>query len=284
MELLKVLSIKEHYNVCVHHIGWKSHSDATAPFEEQLREHQQVSCASWNFWGLSQMLRITEWGRSRAHVNPQLLPLLWCHSPTHLYQWHTRAEKTLQPILEILLFSSWRGRGVGKQGKENVHIKPTQTSFSMPTNPSLKMKSQSAVALAATSLEMAGEKTPFYQGCGCGIVIDASINCCLLKCHGVGFLPHFQLQRTADGRGRNNEDPFLSLRLKNLLLFTAKKSSSRDCHKWHFLDLHWKLPSIIPHGCYSVCHREQTRTSSLSTASRWSVFLWVYSYYKKQRA
>lgn len=220
---------------------------------------------------------------SRAHVNPQLLPLLWCHSPTHLYQWHTRAEKTLQPILEILLFSSWRGRGAGKQGKENVHVKPTQTSFSMPTNPSLKMKSQSAVALAATSLEMAGEKTPFYQGCGCGIVIDASINCCLLKCHGVGFLPHFQLQRTADGRGRNNEDPFLSLRLKNLLLFTAKKSSSRDCHKWHFLDLLWKLPSIIPQGCYSVCHREQTRTSSLSTASRWSVFFCEFTVPTKSR-
>lgn len=60
------------------------------------------------------------------------------------------------------------------------------------------------------------EKAPFYHGCGCGIVIDTSIKCCLLKCHNVGFLPHFQLQRTADGRGRNNEDPFLTLSLKNL--------------------------------------------------------------------
>lgn len=71
-------------------------------------------------------------------------------------------------------------------------------------------------SLAETLLEMAREKAPFYQGCGCGIVIDASINCCLLKCHDVGFLPHFQLQGTADGRGRNNEDPFLTLSLKNL--------------------------------------------------------------------
>lgn len=76
-------------------------------------------------------------------------------------------------------------------------------------------------------LGMAGEKAPFYQGCGCGIVIDTSINCCLLKCHGIGFLPHFQLQGTADGRSGNNEDPFLRLRLKNLLLFTAKKCFSR---------------------------------------------------------
>lgn len=71
-------------------------------------------------------------------------------------------------------------------------------------------------SLAMILLEMAREKAPFYQECGCGIVIDASINCCLLKCHDVGFLPHFQLQRTADGRGRNNEDPFLTLSLTNL--------------------------------------------------------------------
>lgn len=160
---------------------------------------------------------------SRAHINshasasslmPQSNPLV-----TRVHE----GWENFTAVLEILLFSSWRGRGAGKQGKENVHIKPTQTSFSMPTNPSLLMKSQSAVALAATSVGMAREKAPFYQGCGCGIITDTSINCCLLKCHGIGFLPHFQLQGKAEGRSRNNEDPFLSLRLKNLLLFTAKK-------------------------------------------------------------
>lgn len=127
------------------------------------------------------------------------------------------------------------------------------------------MKPQSTVTLAAALLEMAGEKAPFYQGCGCGIVIDASINCCLLKCHDVGFLPHFQLQRTADGRGRNNEDPFLTLRLKNLAT-PFSQTVLLTIMNGIFEILFWKLqllyfiPSIIPQRFHDVCNREQTRT------------------------
>lgn len=160
---------------------------------------------------------MTRWGKGKARITHGASARSLLLQPSPPAGMAVRAEKTPQRVLEILRLLLQGERS--KQAEEGEpYLKPTQKKCkSLPTNARLRERRLTpAVTLAAPLLALDREKAHFYHGCGCGIVRDTSIKCCPLKCHDVGFVPHFQLQTTADGRGRNNEDPFLTLSLKNL--------------------------------------------------------------------